>query len=89
MDSIGFGKWDYSRIELFNSFVNRKLQECQDGASLNLRTLFSFSFFMYKFIVSCYYWPTGERGLRLRAFIIKRQFEETGNGLIYSRRLED
>jgi hypothetical protein len=38
---------------------------------------------MYKFIVSCYYWPTGERGLRLRALIIKRQFEETGrlNGL--------
>ena len=33
---------------------------------------------MYKFIVSCYYWPTGEQGLRLRAFIIKRQFEETG-----------
>ena len=38
---------------------------------------------MYKFIVSCYYWPTGEHGLRLRAFIIKRQFEETGNGLSY------
>ena len=36
---------------------------------------------MYKFIVSCYYWPTGERGLRLRALIIKRHFEETGNGL--------
>lgn len=33
---------------------------------------------MYKFIVSCYYWPTGERGLRLRALILKRQFEETG-----------
>jgi|SRR5437868_3179459 len=28
---------------------------------------------MYKFIVSCYYWPAGER-LRLRALIIKEQF---------------
>jgi PilZ domain len=36
---------------------------------------------MYKFIVSCYYWPAGEHGLRLRALTIKRQFEETGNGL--------
>jgi hypothetical protein len=36
---------------------------------------------MYKFIVSCYYWPTGERGLRLRTLTIKRQFEETGKGL--------
>ena len=33
---------------------------------------------MYKFIVSCYYWPTGERGLRLRALTLKRQFEESG-----------
>ena len=40
---------------------------------------------MYKFIVSCYYWPAGEGGLRLRASIIKSEFEETGNGLIYSR----
>jgi hypothetical protein len=40
---------------------------------------------MYKFIVSCYYWPTGEGGLRLRASIIKSEFEETGNGLIYTR----
>lgn len=39
---------------------------------------------MYKFIVSCYYWPAGERGLRLRALIIKKQSEETGNGLNYS-----
>ena len=39
---------------------------------------------MYKFIVSCYYWPTRERGLRLRASIIKELFQETGNGLIYS-----
>jgi PilZ domain len=38
---------------------------------------------MYKFIVSCYYWPAGEHGLRLRALTIKRQFEETGNGLGY------
>lgn len=42
-------------------------------------------FFMYKFIVSCYYWPTGPGGLRLRASIIKEQFERTGNGLDYSR----
>lgn len=35
---------------------------------------------MYKFIVSCYYWPAGERGLRLRALIIKEQPEETGKG---------
>lgn len=32
---------------------------------------------MYKFIVSCYYWPTRER-LRLRTFIVKREFEVTG-----------
>jgi len=38
---------------------------------------------MYKFIVSCYYWPTGKGGLRLRASIIKQQFAETGNGLTY------
>ena len=36
---------------------------------------------MYKFIVSCYYWPTGEGGLRLRASIIKSEFEETGTSL--------
>ena len=29
---------------------------------------------MYKFIISCYYWRTGESGLRLRASIIKEQF---------------
>src|SRR6185295_291528 len=39
---------------------------------------------MYKFIVSCYYWPAGERGLRLRASIIK-QLAETGNGLEFAR----
>ena len=38
---------------------------------------------MYKFIVSCYYWPTGEGGLRLRASIIKKEFQETENGLDY------
>ena len=78
------GKWDYSRIELFNSFDKRKLQECRDGAELTLNTLF-FSFFMYKFIVSCYYWPTGEGGLRLRASIINQQFKSTGTGLDYAR----
>ena len=40
-----------------------------------------FQLFMYKFIVSCYYWPTGEGGLRLRASIIKSEFEETGTSL--------
>src|SRR5215216_6425685 len=40
---------------------------------------------MYKIIVSCYYWPTGEGGLRLRASIIKSEFEETGTGLDYTR----
>jgi len=40
---------------------------------------------MYKFIVSCYYWPAGERRLRLRASIIKEQFAETGYGLDFAR----
>ena len=40
---------------------------------------------MYKIIVSCYYWPTGEGGLRLRAAIVKSEFEETGTGLEYPR----
>ena len=39
---------------------------------------------MYKFIVSCYYWPTGERGLRLRALTIKRDFVETATRRDYS-----
>lgn len=39
---------------------------------------------MYNFIVSCYYWPTTEGGLRLRALIIKNQRGETGNGLNYT-----
>ncbi|HEX2268435.1 MAG TPA: hypothetical protein VHH35_02830 [Pyrinomonadaceae bacterium] len=34
---------------------------------------------MYKFIVSCYYWPTGKRGLRLRALKIKEQGDRTGD----------
>ena len=33
---------------------------------------------MYKFIVSCYYWPAGAHGLRLRTLTIKQHFEETG-----------
>src|ERR1041384_8396349 len=37
---------------------------------------------MYKFIVSCYYWPTSEGGLRLRASIIKQL---TADGLDYAR----
>jgi hypothetical protein len=40
---------------------------------------------MYKFIVSCYYWPAGERGyagaLRLRTLNIKQQIDETGGRL--------
>src|ERR1051325_4385084 len=40
---------------------------------------------MYKFIVSCYYWPAGERGLRLRASTIKQIARGTGNGLDYTR----
>ena len=34
---------------------------------------------MYKLIVSCYYWPTGPRGPRLRTLLIKEQFEEPGS----------
>ena len=34
---------------------------------------------MYKFIVSCYYWPAGEHPLRLRTLTIK--VDESGNGL--------
>lgn len=40
---------------------------------------------MYKFIVSCYYWPAGECGLRLRTSIIKQQFAESRNALDYPR----
>ena len=39
---------------------------------------------MYKFIVSCYYWPAGPCGLKLRAMTIKEQFAETGQDLNYS-----
>ena len=39
---------------------------------------------MYNFIVSCYYWPTIEGGLRLRALIIKEQRGEMGSGLNYT-----
>jgi len=43
---------------------------------------------MYKFIVSCYYWPTGEGGLRLRASIIKQltadAFDYAGLGSLTS-----
>ena len=38
---------------------------------------------MYKFIVSCYYWPARERALRLRALNIKRQVEQTGDFIEY------
>ncbi len=51
---------------------------------MTLKTLFSLSF-MYKFIVSCYYWPAGEHSLRLRALIIKEQREESRNAPIYPR----
>ena len=34
---------------------------------------------MYKFIVSCYYWPVGERSLRLRTLTIKT--DAAGKGL--------
>lgn len=33
---------------------------------------------MYKLIVSCYYWPAGARGLRLRALTLKQNVNETG-----------
>lgn len=39
---------------------------------------------MYNFIVSCYYWPTVEGGLRLRALIVKQQRGEIGSGLNYT-----
>ena len=40
---------------------------------------------MYKYIVSCYYWPATGLGLRLRALRINRQFEETGNDFSSSK----
>ena len=51
---------------------------------VRLAELCFISFFMYKFIVSCYYWPAGERRLRLRASTIK-QLAETGYGLDFTR----
>lgn len=33
---------------------------------------------MYKLIVSCYYWPAGARGLRLRSLTLKQNVTETG-----------
>jgi len=33
---------------------------------------------MYKLIVSCYYWPAGARGLRLRTLTLKQNVNETG-----------
>lgn len=33
---------------------------------------------MYKLIVSCYYWPSGSRGLRLRNLTLKQDVNETG-----------
>ena len=56
-----------------------------DGLRVWSRNSVLFSLVMYKFIVSCYYWPTGPLGLRLRALIIKKQFEEIESGLNYSR----
>src|SRR5687767_10851056 len=38
---------------------------------------------MYKFIVSYYYWPAGERPLRLRALTVTRQANESGKSLAY------
>ena len=37
---------------------------------------------MYKFIVSCYYWPAEQGRLRLRTLNIKRQIDETPGRLI-------
>ena len=33
---------------------------------------------MYKLIVSCYYWPAGAQGLRLRSLTLKQNVNETG-----------
>src|SRR5215213_4282213 len=75
----------HTRIEPFTSFDTRNLQIAWDGAEFPVFELCFSASFMYKFIVSCYYWPAGERGLRLRASIIKQLSGETGNGLIYTR----
>jgi hypothetical protein len=39
---------------------------------------------MYKYTISCYYWPAGDGRLRLRALTIKTNSESTGNGLASS-----
>jgi hypothetical protein len=64
--------WDYTRIE---PLVHSSHEICRlpgDGAEFLLPELCFSGSFMYKFIVSCYYWPAGERSLRLRASIIKQ-----------------
>ena len=40
---------------------------------------------MYKFELSCYYWPAEEGRLRLQSLLIKDRFEQTTAGLNYSR----
>jgi len=40
---------------------------------------------MYKLTVSCYYWPAGARGLRLRTLTIKQQNAEHENDLSRSQ----
>jgi hypothetical protein len=40
---------------------------------------------MYKLTVSCYYWPAGARGLRLRTLTIKQQNAENENDLSRSQ----
>lgn len=42
---------------------------------------------MYKLIVSCYYWPAGARGLRLRTITLKQNANETGLTLSRQGRL--
>jgi hypothetical protein len=40
---------------------------------------------MYKLIVSCYYWPAGARGLRLRNLTIKHDAKQTADDLSRSQ----
>ncbi len=40
---------------------------------------------MYKFIVSCYYWPSAEGRLRLRSLQLKTNRRKLGTGLDYSQ----
>lgn len=53
--------------------------------SFSSHKLCLFSLFMYKYIVSCYYWPATALGLRLRAISIKQQVGETGGDFGHSR----